>query len=52
MSVPELERVLERMKRSGFRCGSRRRPPAGAAAQYPEAKKVRASGCSSTSSAR
>ncbi len=51
MSVPELERVLERMKRSGFkvrvRASARQgaQHPAGPGrplAQYPQAKKVRA----------
>ena len=48
MSVPELERVLERMKRSGFKVRVKSaRPPAQSRpgrplAQYPEARKVRA----------
>jgi phage gp16-like protein len=48
MSVPELERVLERMKRSGFKVRVKSaRPPAQSRpgrplAQYPEAKKIRA----------
>lgn len=48
MSVPELERVLERMKRSGFkvRVKSARTPaqsrPGRPLAQHPEARKVRA----------
>ena len=45
MSVPELERVLERMKRSGFKVrvkASAQPRPGRPLAQYPEAKKVRA----------
>ncbi|CVF20228.1 gp16 family protein [Serratia marcescens] len=48
MSLPELERVLERMKRSGFKVRVKSaRPPAQSRpgrplAQYPEARKVRA----------
>lgn len=48
MSVPELERVLERMKRSGFKVRVKSaRPPAQSRpgrplAQYPEARKVHA----------
>ena len=49
MSVPELERVLERMKRSGFKVRVKSARPAVAQskpsrplAQYPEARKIRA----------
>jgi phage gp16-like protein len=48
MSVPELEHVLERMKRSGFKVRVKSaRPPAQSRpgrplAQYPEARKIRA----------
>ena len=45
MSVPELERVLERMKRSGFKVrvkASAQPRPGRPLAQYPEARKVRA----------
>lgn len=49
MTVPELERVIDHMKRHGFKVRSKNKPAAQRAqagrrplAQYPEAKKIRA----------